>query len=445
MNELLDRVDAPRGTERESLSIDVVRNVESFANLRDEWEDLVQRSGGTIFQSFDWNILWWKHYGNPVRHRLEIVLIRSGETLIGICPMFAAEHTLPFGMTYRRLQFLGCGVREKVFSPEATESGPSDHLDLIVDPIHEDNAVSMLAQYIRRSSFDEIEWSQIPRNSLIIRKLGKTLAARGFDLSISRADICPYVVIDQPFENFVGGLRSSVRRRFSQSLTAVGTMFRVSAITSPEEFQHAWAALARLHQHHWNQLGFPGLFADPRFEAFQRDVSLAFLKSGRLRCLTAQHGQTTVAAQIAFWHNRTLSIYLGGFDKNDPSARRRPGLALILSMIRDLLSTNPAATIDFLRGDESYKFDFAPEVAYNWIVRGVPHRDSVTVRSMLYRSGKTVRTMIEKLANEWILLKVQYRTRGLLRCVPAYCAFRFNRAVRRLTGEQLPHPASSNS
>jgi CelD/BcsL family acetyltransferase involved in cellulose biosynthesis len=223
-------------------------------------------------------------------------------------------------------------------------------------------------------------------------------------------------------------LSASVRRRLTQAQRAASpeeALFAIRPMQSLDERRAALALLAGLHQRRWNKVGFPGLFADPRFRAFQEELLAAFHAQGLLWCKVAEAQGTCVAGRLAFRLNGVYYDYLSGFDDAAPAAKRRPGLALLLDMIDDAF-TNGCPTVDFLRGDEPYKFELTKNARYNWNAvlagrrPGAVHRLAARLRFAAWLAGR-----------ERKLLGVQMRTRGAFRALPGYLAFRMPRLARK--------------
>src|SRR6266849_572366 len=68
------------------LSVEVVLNKKSFFSLREEWNSLVESSTAGIYQTFDWQWSWWRHFGDSFQ--LHVVVVRRGEHVIGIAPFY---------------------------------------------------------------------------------------------------------------------------------------------------------------------------------------------------------------------------------------------------------------------------------------------------------------------------------------------------------------------
>ena len=74
-----ERLKALLGTtiqdETEEITTELVNNEEGFNNLQNEWNSLGEISGAHIFQTFEWQQLWWKYFSGD--RRLHIITFRK--------------------------------------------------------------------------------------------------------------------------------------------------------------------------------------------------------------------------------------------------------------------------------------------------------------------------------------------------------------------------------
>lgn len=107
-----------------AVTVDVVRDVQGFRALEQDWRDLHAASpAATPFQSWDWLFSWWEVYGR--RGALRLLTARDADRLVGVLPlMLEGRHIL---------RLVGTGL--------------SDHLDAL---IHPDCADAVIAAWIPR-------------------------------------------------------------------------------------------------------------------------------------------------------------------------------------------------------------------------------------------------------------------------------------------------------
>ena len=129
--------------------------------------------------------------------------------------------------------------------------------------------------------------------------------------------------------------------------------------------------------------------------------------------------------------------YLSGFDDNSPAAKRRPGIAILLAMMDEAFARG-IGVIDFLRGDEPYKFEMTAAVNQNINIRvcvGTPKSAAGSAAANIAR----YRSLSAFLARrEWILLNVQLKERAFPASLYHYAVFRAGRFVRKFMGSNPP-------
>jgi CelD/BcsL family acetyltransferase involved in cellulose biosynthesis len=113
--------------------------------------------------------------------------------------------------------------------------------------------------------------------------------------------------------------------------------------------------LVRLHGVRWQARGMPGVMADDTVQRFHREVAARMLRLGLLRLYSLRIGGRVASVLYAFAHRQRTYYYLGGFE---PQMRNlSPGMLLVGRAIRDAVDED-ARWFDFLRGRESYKYDW---------------------------------------------------------------------------------------
>jgi len=181
----------------------------------------------------------------------------------------------------------------------------------------------------------------------------------------------------------------------------------------------------RLHQKRWNEIGFPGAFHDQRFIKLFKDIVFNAHDNNQLWIKQAVDSQGVCAVRILLLWNGRYYDYMSGYDDDSPSAKYRPGIALLLNLINDSFGKN-VTTIELLRGDEGYKYDFTQNEITNWQITIPAQNQSKAGRiipvSVLYFCS----TLYKYVQREVLLLKIQYKKGGFLKMTWGYLQFRLN-------------------
>jgi CelD/BcsL family acetyltransferase involved in cellulose biosynthesis len=424
-------------TEASSLNLKIVliNSWSDFSGVELAWNRLVENSNAHIYQTHSWLSSWWKHYSNPKSDSLSILIFYHEEEIIGIAPFYIQGDSL-FGKTfYRRLCLLGSGNAFNKSFGMFLDDGPSDYLDIIIKPKYEKICSEALSNYLVANSklFDEIILLNVREDSNIYNHLLPELQQKGLSSKISHADICPYVTTPSSVENFLNEKNQSVKRRLVQSWKAgkEGTIFSVRTVSSHDEYDKSISYLIKLHQNRWNKIGYPGFFANKQYKKFFNDVIIKFFQNNWLWFKTAYDGEHCIAGRLAFRFNDRLYDYLTGFDESTPAAKRRPGLALLIEMIEDGVREK-IATVDLLRGNEAYKFEFTSTLIHNYNLRlKLPSTENALLSPILelLKLISFIRFLLHK---EIELVKIQHQNKSFPLFIFTYLKFRAPMLIKKL-------------
>jgi CelD/BcsL family acetyltransferase involved in cellulose biosynthesis len=313
------------------LHIEVLEDASAFDALRDEWDDLLERSDASVFQSWEWLSSCRRHL-SP-RHGLYIVAVRDNSRLLGLAPM---ETTL-LGPGMRRLRFIG--------------TGPTDYLDFILDRERAGEVLSAILEHLGSSGrpWAALDLQQVPEESLTWRRW-RDWRPQGFVTRDVVQEVCPFLPMEDTWEATVSKRRRSnlsyYRRLAERECDAS------FATVKAEELPEALEALFRLHAARWRRRKLPGVLAGSRKQAFHREVAALAQARGWLRLYAARfNGRYESLLYCLVWRDRSY-YYMGGW--NPDLARYSLGTVLTGLAVRDTLLEG-RAEFDFLRGDEAYK------------------------------------------------------------------------------------------
>ncbi len=411
--------------------LEIVRSEDVFDSLEREWDVIAQCcESATVYQTFSWQRLWWKYFSVPSRQTLHILVVRIDREICGIAPCFL-ERTNAFGSTvFQRLRLIGSGDAFTRSHGLFLDDGPSDFLDFLALPGRETEVSREIVDYLARSQdeIDEIEFLNASPTSILRTYVIPMLEALGLPLHPSQADPCTDIEIPDSMPEYFGRLSGGIRRRFSQALRAYHQQdhYQVRCVGTDAELHTEFQNLSRLHQKRWNDLGFPGLFHDRRSAQFQRAVAERLLSRGKLWFRACYSGGDCIATRLAFEHKNRIYDYLSGIDTDKPSAKYRPGLALLLAIIEEA-SGRGIRSIDFLRGDEQYKLDFSPRMRYNWNYRVFMPVNRTSGQRVLHRLARAMEFVRFHAKREAVLLEIQYRKHSVWTCLYYFWQFRHSR------------------
>jgi hypothetical protein len=410
------------------LTVKRVSSIEEFSELEPVWDELASISPGTIYQTFEWSFYWWKSYSNKDNYELFILLFYHDKRLVGIAPCFLSKEVFLGFSFVRRLNLLGSGTAFRKSFGLFLDNGVSDYLDVLILPKYESGVAVKFLTYLseHHNLYDEVQLLNIREKSNIYKYILPITGNYGLHCNLTRADCCPYIKVPATMEEFMHELHDSSRRKLTQARKAAveGSLFEICSIDSTEDSKQALADVIQLHQIRWNRLGYPGFFSDECYREFFTSVFWAFHSKGWLWFKVARSQSRCIAGRLAFYYKEQYYDYLSGFDDQVPAAKRRPGLALLLGMVKDACS-NKVTIVDLLRGEEPYKFEFTADHFWNWNI--VLTKSDYKKRKIRYYT-KQIITLIKLIPylilRETKLFELQRRRHRYLMAYVTYFRFR---------------------
>lgn len=418
-----------------NVTLSVLTSEEAFFASKEDWQRLTEASNATLYQSFDWNWLWWQHLGRQEDRTLHILMFHDHGNIVGIMPLFVEHFSIAGIIFYRKLGMLGTGTAFTKSFGIFSDDGPSDYLDLIVLPGYEIDVTEFIVKYLdeQRAIYDEAEFLNVPEGSSLATLLVPRLKRNKLHHRYTRSDINSRVMLPDSLSEYLGELSPHVRRRFTQARQASGPkhVFRIQDVGTQDELSKSFHEMRILHQKRWNDMGYPGYFSDLRFLEFQLSMASEMLKQQRLWFKTTWVNGQCVAARLGYIINNSIYDYLTGFDKHSAAAKYRPGYALLLSMMEDAITTR-CTSVELLRGSEKYKAELNHKSFYNLnLVVGNLHSLGST-RTACYALIRICMFLWFLVSREMTFLRVQYAKHGFFTFVYHWATFRIERLINKI-------------
>lgn len=346
------------------LQVQTVRSRVGLAALEREWQELAGACPtATVFQTWEWNQAWWRHFGRNLGCRLRLVLFRdSAGRLVGLAPLMTSFW---YGTVLRRLSFVGTGA--------------SDYLDVLAAPGWEDAVAHGLYAHLQHTGGWQIaDFQQLREGSLL--RTRRPLPETNLACLDVPGEPCPYLALPGDWDSLLRGLGKKTRANVNYYDRGLSKVYVVEAapVEREDDLNAEMSRLFELHQRRWNQRWLPGVFSGRRVQAFHRDAGRALLSQGWLRLFALKLDGVTQASLYCFAYGDRLCYYQGGFEPT--LAKLSLGTVLTARAMQTAISEG-RQVFDFLRGDEPYKAKWT----------GASH---VNLRRLITRQG----TAFERLA-----------------------------------------------
>lgn len=355
------------------LEVHIATNTEEFDSLNTEWNNLVRESDSYIFQTYEWNRIWWEYFGRG--KELHIVVIYHDELMVGIIPLFWDTVQLFNQKVYSCLRFLGSTVSQPEGENLMGIIAYSDYLDAIIRPGYESPAYDLLIQHFRdeKLQFDEIILDEVPEDSSLCHYLLPALEEYGYDYSAEVCSKSPVIDLNCSWDDYLDNMskksRYNARRSLKMSTKASHKTFDILDVEESDEVVPVYDEMVRLHQQRWNNLGYPGTFAEERMYEFLKKISTVFYNRGWLQFKMAvpvegEGDKECVAIDMVLKYGERVYMLHRAMDDESPYTKDSPGNVLLYRILKEI-ADGGIKTFDFLRGVQEFKMRTADKVNNN--------------------------------------------------------------------------------
>jgi CelD/BcsL family acetyltransferase involved in cellulose biosynthesis len=314
-----------------------------FWALKPEWNNLLHRGCcDTLFLTWEWQSMWWKHLGEGDLVLLGFRAMDDGR-LAGIAPLFFAcdedDRTV--------VRVIGC-------------RDVSDYLDLIIERGQEDAVYGALLDYLEGDApaWDLVDLCNIPQDSVTYVRLRELADARGYQTLVEIEDVCPIISLPATWDEYLLMLskkqRHEVRRKLRKADLEADTRFFI--VGPDHDLRAEMQAFVDLHQKSTPE---KDQFMDPQMQGFFFDVALELQEQGWLQLAFVEMDGERAAALLNFDYGGDILVYNSGYD---PARFRQlsPGIIVTARSIEQAIALG-RGKFDFLRGDEVYKYRFGAQ------------------------------------------------------------------------------------
>lgn len=409
---------APRAAPvRPVLAVRVVEDEAGLDALERDWNALLERSDASVFQSFEWQRTWWRHFGERRPDaRLHVVAVRGRDGLVAIAPFFVERARVLGVLPLRRLLFVG--------------HRDSDYLDVLVARGHEEECAELLADHLTSArAFDVAVLEETPDRSTMGPLLHEAFLRRGWASARFVQGPCPRTALARSWDETLARFDVDDRREARRRLRNARKEHRVDleVVTEGPEVEPAMREFIELHQGRWNRGGWWGAFADRDATAFHCEAAERLARRGWLFVGFLRVDDRRWAVNYGFQFRDAVAVYLTGSRASSPDlARHSPG-RLVHALCMQWAIERGRPVYDFMRGAEPYKYELGAVDVPNWMIVAYPRPSRLTAAT--HRAHKLVGAARRRAAHEAHALRVASRSGGgwLSPAVRAHLA----RAARR--------------
>jgi CelD/BcsL family acetyltransferase involved in cellulose biosynthesis len=283
---------------------------DDLALLKKDWSDLFEASlNPSIFSSWEWTSLWWKHFrGSLPEGQGDLIILGAHQhgRLIGIAPFIYPKNFL-YGM--KRLRPVGdLGANE----------GMTDEWPLLLKQGDENAALRVFKEYLAGSAASSrwdcafLRWIDRDRDS---EPPTKTSASRETLTAILRV-----AQLNDTWDEYRSTLSRSMRTNltyYPRKLEKHGHIWRFEVAKSPVDVAVIAPDLIRLHRGRSSSqrgIAHTNHIPDEIHETFLTEMLVKLSSEGRAWIGAIRVNGSVIAAQAFFETNATITFYYSGFD-----------------------------------------------------------------------------------------------------------------------------------
>jgi CelD/BcsL family acetyltransferase involved in cellulose biosynthesis len=301
-----------------------------LSKLDSRLEDLLSRNDErVVFLHPTWLRTWLTEFGGAVE---PLVLTCGDGSLLGVAPLMRADD---------RLTFIG-------------DASICDFMDVLVDPDQADAAYANLWQQLCAEDWTELELWGLMASSPTRDRVKDYAGRQQYAVEETQEAVAPRLALPESWDDYLASLnkkdRHELRRKIRRLFDSGGSV-DFDVLSNQADVVAAMDDFLDLHTRSRQDKTD---FMTPEMAMFFRRMASALSAEGLIRLFMLRVNGRPAAAVLCFDAGSYLYMYNSGYDPEFSALS--VGLVSKALCLRWAIE-NGKRGIDFLRGDESYKYD----------------------------------------------------------------------------------------
>ena len=286
-----------------------IQTVDSFAELKDDWNRLVSESiNPHPFILWEWMYSWWETYHQDNHDKLAILAMYHSSELVALAPFYIKSK----GFFLKRLSLLGEGENK-------ADAAVTPYPDLIVKEQYRDQAISAFTKIVKKSQLDWLKFNYASFNLIHENSVLEELGDFFCDNYITLKKHCEnQFVINLPKteDEYLESLSRSTRKQFRMKLRRLKKEGSIE-IASEDNLITGLKTIETLHRARMSHLKQNNPFDSDSFKTFHRKLTVRFQHQKILKIRVMKHDDTPIAAAYNFNYKGSSYSYLTGFNSSN--------------------------------------------------------------------------------------------------------------------------------
>ena len=302
----------------------------TFVDLDPALEALLARQPERLpFLHPAWLRTWFSEFGG----NYEPLMLSCGEGgVLGIAPLMRNDN---------QLSFIG--------DPQIC-----DFMDVLVDPDNADAAYEDLWKQLCDHEWSELDFWGLMASSPTRERIKAFAADKGFEVTEELEAVAPRLSLPDSWEGYLATLGKKDRhelRRKIRKLYESGAGVSFDVLSTQEEVVGAMDEFLELHR---SSRADKTEFMTPEMETFFRRMASAMAAEDLVRLFMLRVNKKPAACVLCFDAGSYLYLYNSGYD---PAFSSLSVGLVSKALCLQWAIENGKTGLDFLRGDEPYKYD----------------------------------------------------------------------------------------
>jgi len=329
---------------RTSVETRLIEDSSAFALLEPFWNRIVvQSAANTCHSTFEWLFTWWRYFGTD--RRLLLLVAYEHDIPVGLAPLYVGSGTTE----PRDLHFLGQGL--------------SDYAGLITPRDRPDVTEALVSALLDlRPSWDGIDLEEIPAGSPNKALLDRVIETARVPAAWQTTVQCPYLPIEGGWEAFYAtmgkGFRHEVRNKLNRwNSRSDGRIegLELRYVDRREVDSVFVDEVAALSGERRSVDGHRSPFLNHPDQEFLREVLPLMGRRNQLRVGELRSGNALLAFMLAYhWQG---IVYMWNTQYDPTYAEYSLGRMVLVSLAEQSFHEG-CHELDFMRGEEPYKFEW---------------------------------------------------------------------------------------
>ena len=327
-----------------ALKLNVIQTLDGFDNMAEEWNHLLSISASHVpFLRHEYLSAWWRTLGGGEWSQGDLYIVtarRPDGGLYGIAPMFFTQNQ----HGEDALILIGSAEVSDYLDVIARREDLPTFMDALMDHLSSPGAPAWRA----------LDFYNLLENSPTLLALADSARRCGWKYVQERLQHCPYIPLPGDWETYLNGIDKKQRHEIRRKIR------RAEA----SEIPVSWYIVkdgAFLDNEIEDLLNLMGQDAEKR--AFLTDLMRTQMRAairaafhaGWLQLAFLKVGDEKAAGYLNFDYDNRVWVYNSGIDPR--FSELSPGWVLLGHLLRRA-NENQRAALDFMRGDEEYKYRF---------------------------------------------------------------------------------------